>query len=346
MNWAWTTSLDQLWRSPSLPMWVTLAAALFFALVLLVTLLRAEKSVANGALTVITLLAITIAVASTVRSFGDAETTADTRSPRPVASLPALSCLDDLAGDAVAAACERALFASADSAAAAVSYTAAQISRLTSFGDEATADKAMTSDLSALRRAVERDRYGLVAHVLVTRDGCTPSDCAVYKSLSDHNVIAANMSDRTYQNLIGRYALAWNTPGSAVPVATGVGTGAGMGLAGLPPSVPTGKPLSGDFPSSSSIPAVSIMAPESSTPAPPPRPAANAAAPKQPASIAAPRPAASPPNAAQAAVPRTAAAPSPAPPAAPKKQAPKKNAAAPQPAAPVPLAPAAASEDN
>jgi len=107
-----------------------------------------------------------------------------------------------------------------------------------------------------------------------------------------------------------------------------------------------GKPLSGDFPSSSSIPAVSIMTPEPSTPAPPPRPAATAAVPKQPASTAAPRPAASPPNAAQAAVPRTAAAPSPAPPAAPKKQAPKKNAAAPQQAAPVPLAPAATSEDN
>lgn len=37
---------------------VDLVAAGFFALVLLVTVLRAERSVANGALTVITLLAI------------------------------------------------------------------------------------------------------------------------------------------------------------------------------------------------------------------------------------------------------------------------------------------------
>jgi len=41
-------------------MWLTLAAAGFFALIVLITLLRAEKSVANGALTVITLLAIGI----------------------------------------------------------------------------------------------------------------------------------------------------------------------------------------------------------------------------------------------------------------------------------------------
>jgi len=53
MNWAWATSLDQLWRSPAFPMWLTLAAAGFFAVIVLITLLRAEKSVANGALTVI-----------------------------------------------------------------------------------------------------------------------------------------------------------------------------------------------------------------------------------------------------------------------------------------------------
>ena len=34
----------------------------------------------------------------------------------------------------------------------------------------------MTPELQALRRAVERDRYGLMAYVLVVRDHCTPSD--------------------------------------------------------------------------------------------------------------------------------------------------------------------------
>jgi hypothetical protein len=70
MNSASATSLDQLWRLQTFPMWLTLAAAGFFALLLLVTLLRAERSVANGALTVITLLAIGIAVAATMRGFG------------------------------------------------------------------------------------------------------------------------------------------------------------------------------------------------------------------------------------------------------------------------------------
>src|SRR5689334_24432510 len=101
MNWAWPSSLDQIWRSQEFPMWLTLAAAGFFAIILLITLLRAERSVANGALTVITLLAIGIAVAATIRGFG-ANGTGTSRGAPPLqplmAASPALSCIDDLAG--------------------------------------------------------------------------------------------------------------------------------------------------------------------------------------------------------------------------------------------------------
>src|SRR3981189_2354720 len=121
MNWAWTTSFDQLWRSPPFPMWLALAAGGFFGLIVLIALLRAEKSVANGALTVITLLAIGIAVAATIRGLrADAASTArGTRPPKSVtAAIPAVSCIDDLAGETVLAACEKVLFGSADAVAA------------------------------------------------------------------------------------------------------------------------------------------------------------------------------------------------------------------------------------
>src|SRR3954469_11119866 len=117
MNWAWATSLDQLWRSPTFPMWLTLAAAGFFAIILLLTLLRAEKSVANGALTVITLLAVGVAVAATIRSFGPGGDLASSEagpSQQMTVSLPALACIDDLAGESVGTACEKALFGSPD----------------------------------------------------------------------------------------------------------------------------------------------------------------------------------------------------------------------------------------
>jgi len=313
MNWAWASSLDQTWRSPSFPMWMTLAAAGFFGLILLITLLRAEKSVANGALTVITLLSIGIAVAATMRVYGPVGQAAPSEA-RALAvantNLPALSCLDDLAGDAVAVGCEKALFGAPDAAAAAVAYTAARIDRLTALGDAAAADKSLTADTRVLRKSLERDRYGLVAQVLVARDGCTQFDCAAFRSLTDQQQVAANMDSHLYDTLVARYAPIWNAPAAAQSLP------ATAALAGLPPSMPTGKPTSAEFPSASSTPPVSIMNPE-----PPTRqaaPAANVAAPRAPAAASA-----------QAAVP-----------AAKKPPAPK-AARAPA-AAPVPLTPPAA----
>jgi hypothetical protein len=100
-----------------------------------------------------------------------------------------------------------------------VSYAAAKISRLTAFGDVAAANKKLSFELLTLRRAVERDRYGVMAQVMVTRDQCTPSQCAVFRALSDSRQIMANMTERTYDGLIARYAPAWNAPAAAGPVA-------------------------------------------------------------------------------------------------------------------------------
>jgi len=120
-------------------------------------------------------------VAATIRGFGPDGQVASAEN-RPVAlagaTLPQLSCIDDLAGDTVLNACEKTLFGSAESAASAVAYAASQITRLTGFGDVATADKNTSSELQALRRAVEHDRYGLMVYVLMARDHCTPSSCA------------------------------------------------------------------------------------------------------------------------------------------------------------------------
>lgn len=261
MNWAWPTSLDQIWRSPAFPMWLTLAAAGFFGLFMLITLMRAEKSVANGALTVIALLAVGIAVAATIRSDGPAAPrgmAGETGGAVATTALPSLSCLDDLAGDVVLGVCEKAVFASAESTAAAVSYVAAQISRLTAFGDATTAAKSMTPELQALRRSIEHDRYGLVAQVLQVRDHCTPTECKVFRALTDNHQIITNMDEHLYEGLVNRYAAIWTAPPPpAVAAAPGMGA-----LAAYPPTMPTGKPTSADFPSAASIPPVSIMSPE------------------------------------------------------------------------------------
>ena len=322
MNWDWAASLDQIWRSPNLPMYLALATAGFVGIIVLIALLRSERSVANGVLALITLLAVGVAGALSFRGSGTADVPQQAE-VRPVqtatAPLPQLSCIDELAGDAVLAACEKVLFGSAESVAAAVGYAASQITLLTSLGDVATANKGGGSDLLALRRAVERDRYGLMAYVLMARDRCTPSSCRAFRSLTETRQIAANMEDRVYESLIMRYASSWNAPGQ---------NAAGL-VAALPSSVPTGRPTNAEFPTSASTPPVSIMTPE---PPAKPSPPAAAAAPASP----------SPPRSVTAATP-PAPAPSPAataakkPPAAPKRPS----------AAPVQLAPSGqAASDN
>jgi hypothetical protein len=331
MNWAWPASLDQIWGTPAFPMWLTLAAAAFFGLLTLITLVRAERSVANGALTVITLLAVGIAVAATIRGYGPAATRGafgEVRTaPAQTAALPALSCLEDLAGDTVLGICEKAVFASAESTAAAVSYVAAQISRLTALGDAATATKSMTSDLQALRRSIEHDRYGLVAQVLQMRDHCTPTECPVFRALTDNHQIIANMDEHLYEGLVNRHATIWTaSPPPAGAPAPGMGA-----LAAYPPSLPTGKPTNADFPSSNSIPPVSIMSPEPvarEKPAP-----ATAAA---PAAHPSPAPSQSPAPAASAAKKSAAKQPHPSPAPAPVTQ--------PTLLSPTPSAPAASND--
>lgn len=345
MNWSWAASIEQLWRSPSFPMWAALAVAGFFGIVVLVALLRAEKSVANAALTIIALLAIGGAATVFLRN-GPAESVAP-REPvgRETASLnqPALACVDDLAGETVLAACEKLLFGSPDTVAAAVSYTSNRINRLLAAGDVA-ANKTVTPDLERLRRAIERDRYGLVAYVLASRDHCQPGECPAYASLTDHNQIAANMDERLYETQVMRYAASWGGAQPAPAAAAVAAPGAPPAVppvAALAPTAPTGKPTNADFPTSSSIPPVNIMTPEP--------PAAAPAA--KPANAVAAKPAAAASHAASSAAPSaTANAQAQAATRPAATQPPKKPAAPPKPKpvapAPVQLAPAPASAEE
>jgi len=309
MRNAWAMTLDQVLHSSSFPMWITLAAAAVFALILFVTLIRAEKSVANGALTVITLLAIGIAVAATVRRFDPLERAADEGRAvtHMVSSVPALSCLDGLAGEAVEASCERALFGSADVAAAAVSYTAVQLSRLAPREETG----AQTPEQQSLRRTLERDRYGLVAQVLVVREHCSETACDAFGLFADPTQIKTNMRDHVYEAIIGRYATAWSAATSSVAAAapttpmqtTAATMTAAPPVATVAPAVR--NPI--EFPSATSIPPVSIMTEPGTAAA---TPAAQAAKPVAPAATNA-----------------QAAAPTPHPPAAKKQESAAKKPA-------------------
>ncbi len=253
---------------------------------------------------------------------------------RTLAPGSPLACLDGLAGESVEAACERAIFANPATVASATSYAAARLALLadmTAYAKQGGAD--IDGVLVPLRRSLEADRYGFVAHALAVRDGCTSQNCKVLGLLHDSSKVRANLSGQTLDRYLDHYLTVWNQAPDNAPVNL---TSAAPGAPPQPGAPGERKVMVNiDFPTAASIPPVSIMNPE------PPRPAAAAATP-----AAEPNPHAAPPaksrKAAAKSAPQTASAPpmEAAPPVDPV-WIPATASTAPQPpAAAPPLAPA------
>jgi hypothetical protein len=162
-----------------------------------------------------------------------------------------LPCLDASAGENVETACERALFAAPATVAAASSYTAARLTLLSDVAAHSKAGGNVDSILPSLRRALEADQFGFVAHTLAIRDGCTSSRCEALALLRDPERVRANLSARTFDRYLEHYLPLWGQP--ETPVAASQQP---------PGQAPKKVILDADFPSAASIPAVSIMNPE------------------------------------------------------------------------------------
>jgi hypothetical protein len=205
---------------------------------------------------------------------------------RAVAPGSALACLDAVASSTIEAACEKALFASPEATAAAIAYVDARFSLFSAGIALAARDPSYAPALERLRRAIEADRYGFVAHVLTTR-GCNSFDCPDLKLLQDPRRILANQKVRSFDAQIAAHGAGWNSPPTALAAAApaAVPEQAPKALepiidAPAPAVAPPPVPLSSryDFPSAASIPPISIMnaepplpaEPRAAVPAPPP----------------------------------------------------------------------------
>jgi hypothetical protein len=195
-------------------------------------------------------------------------------SARALAPGSPLACLDAVAGENVAAACERALFVSPASVAAASSYVAERLALLAAMVSYVGRGGADIEDvLLPLRRSLEADPFGLLAHVLSIRDGCTNNRCKALALLHDASRVRANLSAETLDHYLGHYLALWaKAPDGALADAAPAQTAA----------IPQGARKVGanvDFPSSASIPPVNIMNPEPTGPVLPGATAAAAANP-------------------------------------------------------------------
>jgi hypothetical protein len=219
----------------------------------------------------------------------------------------ALACLDGGAGEVVGNACEKAVFADAQTAAAAVAFTAARLALLRDASALAQqGDAGIAEAFAPARRAIELDRYGVAAHVLSTEDGCAVDRCPAFAWVNDSGVLKANMKVHAFETYVDRYAANWGKP--VPPAAEAPGPSAAATPAPAPAQAPAayvapeamnpppngtmnqsapalGRPVDPKwtFPSSDSIPPVSIMNPEPARPkgeqaqASQPTPAAGAA---------------------------------------------------------------------
>jgi hypothetical protein len=178
----------------------------------------------------------------------------------------------------------------------------------------AARDPGYQGSIERMRRALETDRFGLVAQVLASR-GCTADNCPAFGLLRDPARVIANLNERAFDANVVLHAANWRPDAAAAVVSM---PPPGPAVAAVTPAPgPVAVPLSSkyDFPSAASIPPVSIMNAE------PPLPPANeqAAAPAAPA--------------------KPAAAPQPAP--QPRRQTAREREVAPTPVPAAPPAPAA-----
>jgi hypothetical protein len=264
----------------ALPLIAAGLAALLIAVVCALAFRFSDKGVVPQRWRIVLVVAAAVLSASLTWAFLDNATVRSENAERSALKLRAgqltaqslmpgspLACLDALAGDTVQAACERAVFASPASVAAALSYVAAQFALLSDMTEYAQHGGARIDDaLLPLRHALETDSFGFLAYVLVAQDGCTSEHCPPFALLGDPSHVRTNIIAQTLPHYLDHYREIW-AKSAEEPLASAGGT--------LPPGLAENDParrkvsVNIDFPSAASIPPISIMNPEPKTPVPP-----------------------------------------------------------------------------
>ena len=259
-----------------LPWWTLIAVAILIAILGALAGMRAGWQKAIGSVTqlvaVFGVLLLTWVVFDrlSARDAAEQRRSFQTRlaelNGHSLAPASPLSCLDGLAGDAFDEPCEKAIFASPESAAAAVSLMAGRMSLLreaVTLG--ASGDGYYEPVIAELRRSLEPDRFGFVAQALATGEQCKPDACEALSLLKDARRVNANLGDRTFETYVGRYVAEWLTRQGAPAVASNPAPkqAAAPGATATPSEhakvAPVASSVTVDFPSAASIPPVSIM---------------------------------------------------------------------------------------
>jgi len=177
----------------AVPIWLAGAAAVVFVVAILLAVKRASGVALITSLFHICLIAAVVFGAWLyVRERDASERRALDDRKMALMAGSALSCLDELAGEAVESACEKEVFATPEAVAAAVKYVTAQLALIDDGTAYAKRDASYAAELAPLRTAVELDRFGLVAQVLKEREGCTADHCDALTQFHESTRVLGN----------------------------------------------------------------------------------------------------------------------------------------------------------
>jgi hypothetical protein len=254
---------------PIIPAWIAGALAAVFVVLCLLAFNRAGRESLIGGVARVGLVLLGAGLTWFVledwsrRDLASERRALDVRATqltlRAIMPGSALACLNGPAGDTVEASCEKALFATPEATAAAVSFVSAQLGLLADAADFARRDPSYNGMVKQLRHSAEIDRFGIVAHVLAAREGCTTDQCGVFALLNDASRVRANLAEHRYDSYVARYAAGWPAIGDSpvarsslpAPLASAPDAAPGLNMRAPGPNV--------FFPSAASIPPVNIM---------------------------------------------------------------------------------------
>jgi hypothetical protein len=271
MNLDWLPGLDLASGTFTVPLWVVGVVAALFVALLVIAVIRSGLNELGSLVFRAAVIVIAVVLGwSYIRGSADRDKAEERRAldhrsaelvSRATVPASAIACLEATNTETVEGACERAVFASPETVAAATAYIAARLTLLADAHEyTARRDQGYESSIAGLRRTIAADRYGLASQVLATRDGCTADACDAFGLVYDDKKLRANMRDRLFDATVGRYAVNW--PARTRPLASSTPSG---------PNAP--------FPSSQTISPGGAVNAEPSQAAAPSSPPAQTAAP-------------------------------------------------------------------
>jgi hypothetical protein len=212
--------LNNLSAAVAVPGWILIAGGI--GIVLLLILIFRPRGDGGTGITVLSQLAL-VAVVGGAAFFGlkqsedtsrvverkaieDRAVALSTQSSQPGSVF---GCLNFAEAPALDEACEKTIFGEPQRVASAVSITADRIALLYDATLYAVREPAFLDRFENMRRSLEADRYGLVAHVFATEHKCIPDSCTRYRILKNTEQVKTNLTGRKFDGLLAKYKETW-----------------------------------------------------------------------------------------------------------------------------------------